>query len=145
MTYLFDTDILVYAHDARTPEKQTRARDLMVRLERDADAALPVQALAEFANVGLRKLNAPADLVYRQLQDLIQVFAVIPLSEWVTLEASRGVRDHAFGYYDAQIWATAKLHRVPIVLSEDFSTGATVEGVTFLDPFREDFRLDTPR
>lgn len=44
-------------------------------------------------------------------------------------------------YYDAQVWAAAKLNQVPVVLSEDFPSGATVEGVTFLDPLAASFDL----
>ncbi len=46
-------------------------------------------------------------------------------------------------YYDAQIWATAALNDVPVVLSEDFSSGTTLGGVTFIDPFAEEFDLES--
>jgi predicted nucleic acid-binding protein len=58
------------------------------------------------------------------------------------LEAVRGVRDHQLAYWDAQIWATARLNQVPLVLSEDFSNGAVIEGVRFVNPFASDFDLD---
>ena len=61
----------------------------------------------------------------------------------MVLEAVRGLRDHGFPYYDAQIWAAARLNQIPIVLSEDFASGSTVEGVTFIDPFAEGFRVDS--
>ena len=99
--------------------------------------------LAEFANVALYKLKpplAPAD-VYEQVERLEAVFPILPLTSAVALEAVRGVRDHRFSYFDAQIWAAAKLNQIPTVLSEDFSTGATVEGVTFLNPLADDFDL----
>jgi predicted nucleic acid-binding protein len=38
-------------------------------------------------------------------------------------------------YWDAQIWATAKLNQIPRVLSEDFSHGCRVESVEFVNPF----------
>jgi predicted nucleic acid-binding protein len=44
-------------------------------------------------------------------------------------------------FWDAQIWAAARLHRIPVVLSEDFNPGAVIEGVRFVDPFGEDFEL----
>ena len=56
-------------------------------------------------------------------------------------DAVRGVGDHRMSYYDAQVWAAAKLNQVPVVLSEDFPSGATVEGVTFLDPLAASFDL----
>ncbi len=65
----------------------------------------------------------------------------MPLTEWIVLEALRGVRDHRFSYYDSQVWAAAKLNQMPVVLSEDFPGGATVEGVSFVNPFEKDFDL----
>jgi predicted nucleic acid-binding protein len=44
-------------------------------------------------------------------------------------------------YYDAQIWASARLNQIPTVFSEDFASGSTVEGVTFINPFDKDFKL----
>jgi len=51
------------------------------------------------------------------------------------MEAARGVKEHRFSYWDAQIWAAAKLNQVPVIFSEDFASGSTVEGVTFVNPF----------
>lgn len=45
------------------------------------------------------------------------------------------------GLLDAQIWAAARLKQVPYVLSEDFSADATLEGVTFLNPFGPEFDI----
>lgn len=101
------------------------------------------QALSELANVCLGKLRPrlSAETVEREVEKLIHAFPVIPLTALVALEALRGVREHRMAYYDAQIWAFARLGQVPIVLSEDFNSGATVEGVRFLDPLREGFEV----
>jgi predicted nucleic acid-binding protein len=142
VTYLLDTNVLIYPHDDSAPNKNQRARALLQALERSGEAVVPAQALAEFANVALRKFRLPLDLVYKQIEDLSHAFPIVPLSEWVVMEAVRGVETHRFSYYDAQIWAAAKLHRVPIVLTEDFPIGSTIEGVAFIDPFAESFDLD---
>jgi len=57
-------------------------------------------------------------------------------------EAGRGVRDYKLAYYDAQIWATAKLNQVPVVFSEDFNDGQVLEGVRFVNPFAMGFNLE---
>jgi predicted nucleic acid-binding protein len=54
---------------------------------------------------------------------------VLPLTGPVALEALRGVREHLLSYYDAQIWAVARLGQVGAVLSEDFNLGAVLDGV----------------
>jgi len=48
---------------------------------------------------------------------------------------------HGFSYWDAQIWATARLNQIPIVLSEDFAHGRRIEGVRFLNPFLPEVEL----
>ncbi len=58
------------------------------------------------------------------------------------LEAARGVRDHRFSFWDAQIWTTARLNQLPLVFSEDFNPGQVTEGVRFVDPFAADFQLE---
>jgi predicted nucleic acid-binding protein len=70
------------------------------------------------------------------------MFPVLPLTPAVVLEAVRGVRDHLFSYYDAQIWALARLNQIGAVLSEDFSAGAVIEGVRFIDPFSRTFDVE---
>jgi predicted nucleic acid-binding protein len=60
----------------------------------------------------------------------------------IVLEAGRGARDHGLAYYDAQIWAAARLNQVTTVFSEDFSDGQTLEGVRFVNPFASGFRLE---
>jgi len=142
-SFLLDTNLLVYGFDNRAPEKQERALELLDRVGRRPSAALPAQVLAEFANVMLYKMEPrlyPGD-VYEQLHLYKQIFPVYPLTSAVSLEAVRGVKEHSFRYFDAQIWACAKLHQVPVVLSEDFPVGATVEGVTFENPLTESFDL----
>jgi predicted nucleic acid-binding protein len=84
----------------------------------------------------------PPDQVYRFAEQYERTFRVLPLTPTVVLESVRGVRDHQLGYYDAQIWAAARLNQVSYVLSEDFNTGATLDGVTFLNPFAADFEVD---
>ena len=83
----------------------------------------------------------PPEEVYEQLQLYKKVFPTYPLTPAVSLEAVRAVKEHSFRHFDAQIWATAKLNQVPVVLSEDFPVGATVEGVSFENPLAEEFDL----
>ena len=147
--HLLDTNVLVYGIDDRDPDKQARALDVLARVGRPGPAsppaALPAQALAEFSRVTMFRLKPPVppDRVYHQIGLYERTFPVVPLTPAVVLEAVRGVRDHQFSYYDAQIWAAAKLSQIPVVLSEDFASGSTVEGVTFFDPFSPDFNLST--
>ena len=139
--YLLDTNVLIYCVDAAEPIKRARALDVTTRLVARGAAVVPIQALAEFARVSLTRMRppTPSEEVYAEIERLERIFPLAPLTPAVVLEAVRGVRDHRFSYYDAQIWAAARLNQVPVVLTEDFSAGATVEGVTFVDPFAPAF------
>jgi len=134
--YLVDTNLLVYALDRREPEKRERAREVLRRVGSTGSAALPAQVLSEFANACLRKLEPRPEpaTVRREVERLLLAFPVLPLTGPVVLEALRGVREHLLSYYDAQIWAAARLGQVEMVLSEDFNPGSVLDGVTFINP-----------
>jgi predicted nucleic acid-binding protein len=53
----------------------------------------------------------------------------------------RGVREHKLNYYDALIWATARLNGLTYVLTEDGQDGRDLDGVRLVNPLREDFDL----
>ena len=141
--YLLDANVLVYTLDAREPEKRERAKEVIHRTALAGSAALPVQALSEFSNVCLRKLRPPLapEEVRLEVERLSMAFPVLPLTAPVVGEALRGVREYSFSYYDAQVWSAARLGQVPSILSEDFNTGAVIEGVRFFDPFDHEFEM----
>jgi predicted nucleic acid-binding protein len=135
--YLVDSNILVYTLDVRDPDKRERAKEVIRRVALSGNAALPVQGLSELSNVCLRKLEPALDprRVRQEVERLYTAFKVIPLTAPVVMEALRGVDEHQLSYYDAQIWGAARLAQIPVVLSEDFNPGATLDGVSFLNPF----------
>ncbi|MCA9840267.1 MAG: PIN domain-containing protein [Trueperaceae bacterium] len=141
MPHLIDSNLLIYPFDARDPLKQTKARQVLSLLDQHKTGLLSSQALLEFANVMLRKLKLPSNQVYSLVDSYERIFPVLPLTSAVVLEAVRGVRDHHFGYYDAQVWSVAKLNQLSSVLSEDFATGSSVEGISFLNPLEPNFAL----
>jgi predicted nucleic acid-binding protein len=42
---------------------------------------------------------------------------------------------YQFSYWDAQIWAAARLNQVPVVLTEDLPGQQYIEGVRYKNPF----------
>lgn len=138
-----DTNVLVYAYDRSEPEKQRRATEVIDALVLQNAGIISTQVLAEFFISVTRKIKAPLNVAdaYQRLEDLVQVWTVVEITHSVPLEAARGVRDYQFHFWDAQIWATARLSQVPLVLSEDFNSGATIEGVRFENPFAPTFDL----
>lgn len=138
---LLDTNLLIYAHDSNAPDFQARAEALLDQLQHTGRGVLSVQCLAEFASVAMRRLRPPmtAAEAYVQVERLMRAYRVFELTPAVVLEAVRGVREHQLAYYDAQLWAIARLNQIPIIFSEDFNVGATLEGVRFVNPFAPDF------
>jgi predicted nucleic acid-binding protein len=139
---LLDTNVIVYFYDPREPGKQTVARALLPVLQERNLAGLSVQVLVEFGHLARRKLVMSRSDVYLQVTALIQAWPILDLTPVVVAEAARGVRDHSLAYYDAQIWATAKLNQIPVLFSEDLNSGSTLEGVRFVNPFAATFYID---
>jgi predicted nucleic acid-binding protein len=141
---LVDTNILFYVFDAADARRQNRAVEVLRQLEATGNGRLSVQSLAEFASVATRKLRPPltAAQALQQVEYFSQAMPVLDLTPAVVLEAARGVRDHRLAYYDAQIWAAARLNQIPVIFSEDFASGSMLEGVRFVNPFAADFVLE---
>lgn len=137
LRYVIDTNVLVYPHDQNEAAKGARAADVLRRVRAARTAALPAQALAEFASVTLKKMKPPLSpaATLARIDAYERAFPVLPLTAAVVLEAVRGVRDHQLAYYDAQLWAAARLAQIPVILSEDFNSGSRIEGVSFVNPF----------
>ena len=140
---LLDTNVLVYAFDAQEEVKQEQALQIFAQLETGDRGCISVQALAEFMNVTTRKLRPPMppQQALQEVERYLQFLTVFDLTPTIVLEAARGVRDHQLPYYDAQVWATARLHQIPVIFSEDFSANTTLEGVRFVNPFAPVFDL----
>jgi len=143
VTVLVDTNILVYAYDRSEPQKQQQALQILDQLATAGVGALSTQILAEFFVTVTRKLSAPLspDDAYRRLENYLQSWTILDLTPMVVLEAARGVRQHRLSYWDAQIWATARLNQIGVVFSEDFNVGGTLEGVHFTNPFAPNFQV----
>jgi predicted nucleic acid-binding protein len=142
--FLVDTNVLVYAYDRSEPEKQIRALEVLDRLAETQRGAITAQVMGEFFVAVTRKIPAPLSptQAMERVQNYWLSWRLLDLTPMIVLEAARGVRDHQFSYWDAQIWAAARLNQIPVVLSEDFNPGSAVEGVRFVNPFETGFEFD---
>ena len=133
-----DTNILVYCYDRANSAKRIRAIETVDQVVKSRAGAISTQILAEFFTTVTRKLAAPlsSDDAWGRLKHYAAIWTVLGLTPQVVLEAVRGVRELRLSYWDAQIWAVARLHRIPVILSEDFQHGSFLEGVRFLNPLR---------
>ncbi|MBE3573310.1 MAG: PIN domain-containing protein [Moorella humiferrea] len=138
-----DTNIMVYAYDRSEPEKQVKALQILDLLATRKIGAISAQVLAEFFVTVTRKIKEPLTLeqAQKRIQNYLASWTVLDVTPLIIIEAVRGVREYQLSYWDAQIWATARLNQISTVFSEDFATGSILEGISFVNPFAADFDL----
>jgi len=143
--FMVDTNILLYAYDCGEKIKQPMALALLDRLVEHDLGVLTPQVLAEFFVNGTKKLRPPLTIeeAYIRIQNYLLSWEILDITGAIVLEAIRGARAYQMTYWDAQIWASAKMNQIPIVLSEDFGDGVIIEGVRFVNPFGSDFKLES--
>jgi len=141
---LVDTNVLVYFYDQNSPERQERAILVLDRLRETGMGRLSSQTLAEFVNAAMRKLDPAltAAEAFEQVSMFAASWPVLDLTPQIVMEAARGVRDYRLAYYDAQIWAAARLNQIPVIFGEDFQDGQILEGIRFANPFAAAFDLE---
>jgi len=126
-----DTNVLAYAFDRTSPQKQSRAQEIL-----GGDFVVSTQVLGELYVVLTRKLASPmhAALAAEVIAKL-QTRLVVPITgDLVAAATSTSVR-HQLSYWDALIIEAAATAGCTTLLTEDLSTGATIRGVRIKNPF----------
>jgi predicted nucleic acid-binding protein len=143
--FLIDANVLIYAVDRSDLGKRETAFHLVEQLRSSGSAALSTQILAEFFSSSTRRIGKPLKShdALRMVIVLSDAFTICDITLPVVLEAARAAAEHQMSYWDAQVWATAKLNQIPFVLSEDLQGWESLEGVRFLNPFAKGFSLPT--
>lgn len=141
MAYLVDTNILVYRFDARFPEKQAMARDLLRKGLAEDAARIPHQTLLEFFAVvtrlraGSRPLLTP-DEARRETEELMAQFPVLFPNAALLRTALLGAAAYRLSWFDAHLWAYAEHYGLEEIVSEDFEHGRLYGSVRIRNPFR---------
>ena len=133
----FDTNILVYATTSISDVRVMRARDLVARAMRTASSVLLLQALAEFSSVAIRKARIPVKDIRRTIDAWRAVLPVQAADEGDLLIALDAVSAHRLAFWDAMLWASAQRAGVRHLLTEDLQDGFALQGVTFINPFKQ--------
>jgi predicted nucleic acid-binding protein len=130
-------NVVVHAYDPSRRDRQDLALRVLRHLAISGQGRMSTQVLGEFFRVVTHRLVPPLSPVeaHAQLTILAQAWPILPITPFVVLEAARGVRDHGLGFWDAQLWATARLNQIALIVSEDFQDGRRLEGVRFANPF----------
>jgi predicted nucleic acid-binding protein len=142
--FLIDTNVLVYADDATERAKRDQARAVLSTLRKAGSGVVTTQVLGEFVVTVNRRFGASLTLEesLARLEHFAEFFVVQPVTLPVVSAATRAVERYRMPYWDAQIWASARLAGVGTVLTEDLPGQPEIEGVRFLDPFVAGFQLE---
>ena len=128
-----DTNILVYAYDARDARKHELAKKILSDVWKEQlDAAISIQVLQEFFSVMSRRSGDSR--YYREV--------VESLLFWTVIENTCGLMQlamdvhHRYGtsFYDANIIAAAQMSGVKELWTEDLNTGQDYGGVVAVNP-----------
>ncbi len=141
--FLVDTNVLVYAYDVTDPIKQGRAINVLTTLSTNQTGSLSAQILGEFFVTVIRRIAPPLSLAEAEMSIVRyrRSWTIFDITDTTVAEGIRIVQRESISYWDALVVATARLNRVPYILSEDMSDGALVEGVRVLNPFALKFNL----
>lgn len=131
-----DTNIWVYAYDNHFPDKQQRARKIIISSVRDGYGVLSTQVLGEFFTVVTKKINKP--LSVRDARDIIKYMGRMSVQEIDVLIVERALdtlEQYKISYWDSLIIAAAERARCKRIFSEDLNVGQIYHGIEIINPF----------
>jgi len=132
--FFADTNLFLYALDARDAKKRVRAAAWLAHLWREGSGRVSWQVLHEFYTNATRKFGVPPGLARGMVREL---------ARWQPVETSLGLVESAWqwsdragvAYGDGLILAAAERCGAAYLLSEDFQVGRTYGGATVVNPF----------
>ena len=134
MTFL-DTNVLVYAVDARDVRKQHAAKAIVMAARNSSEYAISSQVLNEFSNVAVNKLKKTLDETRAFVEMFMTINSVDVKSQW-TVQAIEIMGRYNIQFYDSLLLATAKAVGCSDFLTEDLNDGQTYCGINVVNPFK---------
>ncbi|MCL2301463.1 MAG: PIN domain-containing protein [Firmicutes bacterium] len=127
-----DTNILVYLHSLKEERKRIISTDLL----ETRDCCTSVQALNEFCNVSLKKLNRSRDEIEQALDEMRDMCTICAVSLNTIRYALALHTRYGYSYYDCVMLACALENDCGIFCSEDLSSGQTIDNrLLIINPF----------
>jgi predicted nucleic acid-binding protein len=131
-----DTNILVYAHDSSSGEKNRKSRDLLNALWKTGNGLLSTQVLQEFFVIVTQKIpkaipRHTARLIIKSLGQ----WRLMLIDRETILEAIDLQDLYRLSFWDALIMETAIRGEARFLLSEDLQHGFEVGSITVVNPF----------
>ncbi|MBX9630562.1 MAG: PIN domain-containing protein [Burkholderiales bacterium] len=131
-----DTNVIVYARDAREPAKQRLAESWLDHLWRERLGRTSFQVLSEYYVSVTRKLD-PGLPPEEAWDDVNAMMAWNPRPiDRAALERGRAIEArYRLSWWDSLVVAAAQLEGCAVLLTEDLQDGAQFDGVTVRSPF----------
>jgi predicted nucleic acid-binding protein len=129
-----DTNILVYAFDARDTSKQRVCMDIVAAAMAER-RPLGLQAIGEFYVTMVRKRILTPARAASEVEEFIEGFDTFPPSPKAYLFAAQEAARSSFSYWDAVLLISASEAGCDIILSEDMADGARLGAITVHNPF----------
>jgi predicted nucleic acid-binding protein len=130
----FDTNVLVYADDTSSPEKQEQAITLFAEHLRRGTAVVSLQVLQEYYVASTRKLKLAPEIAQRKVE-LIARSRVVRFDAGDVIAAIELHRLTQVSFWDALIVHAARSAGAVVLYSEDLQPGVVLGGVRVINPF----------
>lgn len=131
-----DTNILVYADDRDSPEKQATAINLIEECFTRRKGVVSTQVLQEYFVAATRKLGVSHEAARRKVE-LLASLEVVPINVDNILAAIDLQRLHGHSFWDALILQSAQSAGCTICFSEDLQHGRNLGRLKIMNPFHE--------
>ena len=131
---IIDANILIYADDSSSPQKQARAIQLITEYQRSGSLVISLQVMQEYFAAATRKLAVDAELAQRKVQ-LLARGHVVRFDSPNVIAAIELHRLTRISFWDAMIVHAARIAHAAVLYSEDLQHGALLGGVRVMNPF----------
>ena len=132
----FDTNVLVYQMDKKSPTKREKCRSLVRKAGDSGDAVISTQVLQEFYVVATNKLHI-STVASKSIMHTFENMEIVTIGKELINEAIDASLQYKLSFWDALILVAAESARCEILYSEDFNDNQIMRNVKVRNPLKE--------
>ena len=133
MKSFLDTNLIIYANDARDRQKQEKAIEIIAQFMRDGTGVISTQVMQEYVAAAGSKLHQDADTILRQLL-LLESLEVVLITPALIRRGLELQFRYQMSYWDAAILAAAEQAHCSRLLTEDLNPGRLYANLRIENP-----------
>ena len=134
-----DANILIYSVDKKPEsEKKLEISSLILQKSVQGGCILTSQTLGEFYHASTRKRYIPQNKAIEMIHYFMELFPIVSSTSLTLERALLALPKYQLQFWDAMLWATAKESKCSLIITEDFQDRQSIEGVQFINPFKDD-------